>query len=103
MKELMRLLHVNLNISMPYHLQMDGQTERVNREIWKYLWIFIEKQDEWTDWISATKFAYNNLLHSATRYTPFWLNKGCHPAGNPDELELNDVIPATDLFMHNIK
>src|ERR1700730_2382814 len=76
MKELMALLHIKLNISTPYHPQTDRQTERVNREIGKYLRIFAEKQSNWTDWISAAEFAYNNSLHSATGFTPFWLNKG---------------------------
>jgi len=96
MKELMGLLHVKLNISTPYHPQMDGQTERVNQEIGKYLQIFAEKQSKWTDWISTAEFAYNNSLHSATGHTPFWLNKGWHPIGHPSEITPNNTIPAAD-------
>src|SRR3984893_19069863 len=82
---------------------MDGQTERVNREIGKYLWIFAEKQDKWTDWISTTEFAYNNSLHSATGFTPFWLNKGQHPMGHPSEITLNKTVPAADNFAIQIQ
>jgi hypothetical protein len=46
--ELMRLLGIKQNISTAYHLQTDGQTERVNQEVEKYLWAFVNyQQDNW--------------------------------------------------------
>ena len=103
MKELMALLHIKLNVSTPYHPQTDGQTERVNREIGKYLRIFAEKQSDWTDWISAAEFAYNNSLHSATGFTPFWLNKGRHPTGHPSEITTNETMLAANHFATQIQ
>src|ERR1700731_758669 len=69
----------------------------------EYLWIFAEKQDEWTDWISTAEFAYINLLHSATGFTPFWLNKGQHPVGHPMEIKPLDEVPAADNFTLRIQ
>ncbi len=37
MKELYQLLNITLNASTAWHPQTDGQTERVNQEIKKYL------------------------------------------------------------------
>ena len=99
----MALLHIKLNISTPYHPQTDSQTERVNREIGKYLRIFAEKQSDWTDWISTTEFAYNNSLHSATGFTPFWLNKGHHPTRHPSEITPNETVPAANDFATQIQ
>src|ERR1700730_7801016 len=102
-KELMALLHIKLNISTPYHPQTDRQTERVNREIGKYLRIFAKKQSDWMDWISAAEFAYNNSLHSATGFTPFWLNKGRHPTGHPSEIISGRTVPVVDDFAKQIQ
>ncbi len=41
MKELYRLLDITPNASTAWHPQTDGQTERVNQEIEKYLHIFV--------------------------------------------------------------
>jgi transposase InsO family protein len=79
-RELYKLLGVEGNPSMVYHPQMDGQTERVNRKVEKYLRTFVNhKQDDWADWLPLAEFAFNNLVHEATGQTPFFLNKGQHP------------------------
>jgi transposase InsO family protein len=80
MRELYKLLQVEGNLSTAYHPQMDGQTERVNWEVKKYLRTFINyRQDDWADWLPLAEFAYNNAIHEATGQTPFFLNKGRHP------------------------
>ena len=44
-----------------YHLQMYGQTERVNQEVKQFLHLFInQRQDNWYDWLSIAQFVYNN-------------------------------------------
>ena len=37
------------------------------------------KQDDWTDWLAAAEFQYNDKKHAATEKTPFELNFGRHP------------------------
>lgn len=65
---------------MAYHPQTDGQTERMNQEIEKYLCMFInEKQTDWADWLRPAEFALNNQANWATGYSPFFLNHGCNP------------------------
>jgi len=41
MKELNEILGIKTKLSMAYHPQTDGQTERVNQEIEQYLRMFI--------------------------------------------------------------
>src|SRR5258707_7766949 len=78
--ELAALLGVKLTPSTSYHLQTDGQMERVNQEIEAYLQVFVShRQDDWADWLPLVEFAYNNKVHVATRWTPFELNVGQHP------------------------
>ncbi len=74
MKELYQLLNITPNASTAWHPQTDGQTERVNQEIEKYLRIFVNyRQDNWTDWLLLTEFAHNNRVHSATGKSPFFV------------------------------
>jgi hypothetical protein len=42
MKELNNLLAITTKLSMAYHPQTDGQTERMNQEIEQYLCLFVD-------------------------------------------------------------
>jgi len=46
MKELNNLLGIQTKLSTAYHLQTDGQTERVNQELEQYLRVFIDHRQE---------------------------------------------------------
>jgi hypothetical protein len=80
MKELYGLLEIEGNPSTVYHPQTDGQTERVNQEVEKYLQMFVRhQQDDWADWLLLVEFSYNNMVNEATGFTPFYLNHRRHP------------------------
>ncbi|SJL06861.1 uncharacterized protein ARMOST_10203 [Armillaria ostoyae] len=77
MKELYRILDIKQNVSTAFHPQTDGQTERINQEVEKYLWIFINhQQTDWADWLPLAEFAYNNHIHSTTGKSPFMILYG---------------------------
>ncbi len=85
MKELYRMLNITLNVSMAFHPQTDGQPARVNQEVEKYLWIFINhRQTDWSDWLLLAEFAHNNHIHSATKRSPFMVLYGRNPQLLPD-------------------
>jgi len=46
MKELNNLLGIQTKLSIAYHPQTDGQTERVNQELEQYLRVFIDHRQE---------------------------------------------------------
>ena len=79
-------------LSIVYHPQSDRQTERINQEIEMFLQHYINyQQDNWTEWIIAAEFHYNNKKHAAIRQISFVLNFGRHPwKGN---LEIQMEIP----------
>jgi transposase InsO family protein len=77
MKELYAMLGIEGNLSTAYHPQTDGQTERMNQEVEKYLWMFTNfQQDDWVDWLPLAEFTYNNAVHEVMGQTPFFLNRG---------------------------
>jgi len=75
MWELNAMLGIKSKLSMAFHPQTDGQTERVNQELEQYLRMFIDhRQEQWPEWLGTAEFAYNNKTHSSTRMLPFKTN-----------------------------
>ncbi len=105
MKDLYDLLQIKANTSTPYHPQTDGQTERVNQEVEKYLQIFVNHlQDDWVKWLSLVAFAHNNHVHSTTSKSPFEVNYGYNanilPGTKP---QAPFRTPASTTFVSNIQ
>ena len=74
-KELNRMLGIKIKLSMAFHPQTDGQTERMNQELEQYLQFFIEnRQKDWLKWLAAAEFAINNKIHMATKVSLFMAN-----------------------------
>jgi DNA polymerase elongation subunit (family B) len=60
MRDLLKLLGIKGNPSMAYP-QTDGQMEQMNQELEQYLRIYVNyQQDDWSEWLSLAKFAYND-------------------------------------------
>jgi transposase InsO family protein len=79
-RELYKLLGIKLEMSMAYHPQTDGQTERVNQVLEGYLRIFTSRrQDNWDNLLPTGEFFYNNTKHLSTQQTPFMVDTGRHP------------------------
>jgi len=80
MEELMRVLGTKRQLLTAYHSQTDGQTERINQEIGMFLRHYVNyQQDNWTKWLAAVEFQYNDKKHMVTEKTPFELNFRRHP------------------------
>ncbi len=63
MKELFRLLGIEVASSTAYHPQTNGQTKRVNQELEQYLWLFVnEQQNDWHSLLPLADFSYNNHI-----------------------------------------
>jgi hypothetical protein len=79
MKDLHKLIKVEINLSTAFHPQTDGQTERINQEVEQYLQLFINhRQTNWNNWLSCAEFSYNDKVHSSTGFSPFFVNYGRH-------------------------
>ena len=76
-KELNRMLGIKTKLSIAFHPQTDGQTERMNQELEQYLQFFIEhRQKDWPEWLAAAEFAINNKVYTVTKILPFMANYG---------------------------
>ena len=102
MEEFTKALGTKRQLSIAYHLQTDGQMERINQEIGMFLQHYTNyQQDDWTNWLAAAEFQYNNKKHTAIGKTPFELNFGRHPwKGN---LMVKTDIPQVEEFLSGLQ
>jgi len=92
-----------------YHSQTDGQSERANQDVERYLRFFCSyMQNDWFKWLLMIEFADNNALSSAIFLTLFFMNKNFHPrmSFDPDIIEYEStrerlqVARAENIFDH---
>src|SRR5882672_9519901 len=71
---------MKLHFTSRYHPEGDGQTERTNQTLEKYLRVYCNyQQDNWSELLPLAEFTYNNTPSATTGITPFFSNKGYHP------------------------
>ncbi|KAF8749463.1 hypothetical protein RHS01_09966 [Rhizoctonia solani] len=89
-------LGVRPAFSLAYHLESDGQTERVNQFIKFYLRSYVAaNHSNWAAWLPLAEYAYNNAKRAATGKTPFKLVYGQNPVMNPSNVPEADAVADT--------
>ena len=63
----------------PYHPQGDGLVERSNRIILDMLRSYVDREEQWEDFISLMLYSYNTSYHSSIQTTPYMLMYGREP------------------------
>ncbi|MBW0528326.1 hypothetical protein O181_068041 [Austropuccinia psidii MF-1] len=85
-----------LDLSIAYHPEADGQTEKVNQILEQYLWMYVSyHQDDWNTWLPLAEFAYNNSDHSSTKQSMFFTVYGRDPQF--DSVHITQDTPAGNL------
>ena len=71
-QELFRLSDTTLHMSLAYHPQTDGQSERLYQCLEAYLRCFVHScPKKWYEWLPLAEYWYNTTYHSALGRTPF--------------------------------
>ena len=79
-KCLWKMVGTKLLFSTSHHPQTDGQTEVTNRTLGTLLRGLVSKtQKDWDARLSHAKFAYNRVISSTTRRSPFEVVYGVNP------------------------
>ena len=68
-----------LHFTSGYHPEGDGQTKRTNQTLEQYFHVYCNyQQDNWSELLPLTEFAYNNAPSATTGVSLFFANKGYH-------------------------
>ncbi|KAI2664442.1 Transposon Tf2-6 polyprotein [Labeo rohita] len=96
-----RQLGVNVSLTSGYHPQANGQVERLNQELIRFLRTYCQnRQEDWSRFLFWAEYAQNSLHKPSTNLTPFQCVLGYQPpmfpwSGEPSEL------PAVDSWLQN--
>lgn len=85
MKEVCQILKIKQLTSTAYHHESIGALENTHKTMGAYLRINCNnKTESWSSWLPYWCFAYNNTVHTETKYTPHELvfGKRCILPGN---------------------
>ena len=83
MRTLLQRLGIKSDLTTAYHPQSNGQTERTNQEIEKYLRLYVSRrQEDWSQHLPLAEFTINSRVHSAHGRSPFEVVYGYTPLFN---------------------
>ena len=88
-------LGINRNISMAFHPQTDGLSERKNQWIEQYLQtVTSTNPEDWTQWLALALVVHNNRRNTTAGLSPNQILLGYEPQLTPDASEPsnNDLV-----------
>ncbi|KAL0162325.1 hypothetical protein M9458_041721, partial [Cirrhinus mrigala] len=96
-----RLLGVNVSLTSSYHPQANGQIERLNQELTRFLRTYCQnRQEDWNRYLFWAEYAQNSLRKPSTSLTLFQCVLGFQPPLFPWSREPSE-LPAVNSWFQN--
>src|SRR5712672_2390029 len=86
-KSLAKELGVTWNLSMAYHPQTDGLSERKNQWVEQFLRLVASNQEEWSTALPIATLVHNNSQNATIRMSPNQLLISLEPPATPNQVE----------------
>ena len=89
-QSLCKTLQNKSKLSTAFHPETDGQSERANQEMERYLRTYVNyQQDDWTKWLPIAEYASNACKSDSTQLSPFNINYGFEPRMSFEPIDTN--------------
>jgi hypothetical protein len=66
-------MQIQKNVVTAYHPQANGQVERFNRDMKKYLTTMLDDTTDWVSYLKLLQFAHNTAINKSTMLTTNYL------------------------------
>ncbi|KAL0154036.1 hypothetical protein M9458_050695, partial [Cirrhinus mrigala] len=97
-----RLLRINVSLTSGYHPQANGQVERLNQELSRFLRSYChDHQEDWSRFLFWAEYAQNSLRKPTTQLTPFQCILGFQPPLFPWSGEPSDHPAVNSWFQQS--
>ncbi|KAL0195339.1 hypothetical protein M9458_008911, partial [Cirrhinus mrigala] len=97
-----RLLGVNVSLTSGYHPQANGQVERLNQELTRFLRSYCQDhQEDWCRFLLWAEYAQNSIRKPSTNLTPFQCTLGFQPPLFPWSGEPSDLPAVNSWFQRS--
>jgi hypothetical protein len=89
--ELCILMKCDKHIVSPYHPMANGQVERFNRDMQKYLMTILNESSDWVSFLKHLQFAHKSAINKSKNFTPHYLTFLQNPR-LPDILDSKNIV-----------
>ncbi|KAI2659651.1 Transposon Tf2-11 polyprotein [Labeo rohita] len=97
-----RLLGVNISLTSGYHPEANGQVERLNQELTRFLRSYCQDhQENWSRFLLWAEYAQNSICKPSTNLTPFQCILGYQPPLFPWSGEPSDLPAVNSWFQQS--
>uniref|UniRef100_A0A673W8Q5 Gypsy retrotransposon integrase-like protein 1 n=1 Tax=Salmo trutta TaxID=8032 RepID=A0A673W8Q5_SALTR len=98
----MERLGVSVSLTSGFHPESNGQAERVNQEVGRFLRSYCQdRPGEWARYIPWAELAQNSLRHSSTNMSPFQCVLGYQPVLAPWHRSQTEAPAVEDWVQHS--
>jgi hypothetical protein len=85
------MLRIKTKLFIAFHSKIDEQSEIFNQKMKRYLRVYVNhQQDDWADWLSMTKYAFNAFISIITQMSSFLANYEFESRMSFDQIEFDE-------------